>query len=217
MTADSGTTPRRRGRPPAAAAGATRDRILRAARHAFAEHGYAATSNRILADEADVTTGAIYHYFDAKLDLYRAVNDVAQSTVYERFEAAVDAALSLVDGIERVLDVAHELNNHEPSLARFLGAARIDVRRNPELRSTFTPSTIRREQFIERLVGVGVASGELDPAHRDPTVAMIRAVLIGLVDAVSDDPVEHRAAIDALKLLVEGRLIRRGVADSPAR
>jgi hypothetical protein len=117
-----------------------------------------------------------------------------------------------------VLDVAHELNNSDPSLARFLGAVRIDVRRNPELRNVFAPATRRRESFIESIVDLGVGSGELDSADRNRTIALIRAVLVGLVDAVSDDPTTHRAAIDALKLLIEGRLIRTpaGGSTTPA-
>jgi AcrR family transcriptional regulator len=198
---------RRLGRPPAAESGATRDRILHAARQAFADLGYSATTNKSLADSADVTTGAIYHYFDSKLDLYRAVNDEAQSIVYARFEEAVDEADNFVEGVENMLDVAWEMNQSDPSLARFLGAVRIDVRRNPELRSMFKPATIRRERMITNLVDVGVATGELQGADRERAVALIRAVLIGLVD-VSDDTVAHRDAIDALKLLIEGKLVK---------
>ena len=199
---------RRLGRPPASESQATRDRILHAAREAFAELGYSATTNKALADRANVTTGAIYHYFDSKLDLYRAVNNESQEVVYTQFEAAVEESDDFVGGMERVLELAHELNNTDPTLARFLGAVRIDVRRNPELRTLLKPSKIRRERFIQHLVDIGVATGEIDGGDRDRTVALIRAILIGLVDAVSDDPVAHRAAIDAIKLLIEGKLIR---------
>ena len=208
MTRAARPAPRRLGRPPASESAATRDRIVHAAREAFAELGYAATTNKALADKANVTTGAIYHYFDSKLDLYRAVNNEVQELVYAQFEAAVDDSDDFVSGLERVLELAHELNNTDPSLARFLGAVRIDVRRNPELRSLFKPSTIRHQRFIQDLVDIGVATGELDVGDRDRTVALIRAILVGLVDAVSDDPTAHRAAVDAIKLLVEGKLIR---------
>lgn len=208
MTRKRRAAPRRLGRPPASDALATKERILHTARLTFAELGYAATTNKHLAASADVTTGAIYHYFESKLDLYRAVNAEAQSNVCVHFEAAVNEAKSFVEGVEAVLDVAHELNNRDPSLARFLGAVRIDVRRNPELRSVFKTATVRREKFIENLVEIGVKSGELDVTNRARTIALIRTMLIGLVDAVSDDPATHRAAVDALKLLIEGKLIR---------
>jgi AcrR family transcriptional regulator len=199
---------RRLGRPPASESVDTRDRIIHAARHAFAELGYSATTNKSLADGAGVTTGAIYHYFDSKVDLYRAVNNDVQSLVYSQFEAAVDASDNFVRGLERVLELANQLNNEDPSLARFLGAVRIDVRRNPELKSLFKPATIRRERFIHELVDIGIATGELDVTDRDRTVALLRALLVGLVDAVSNDPTMHRAAVDGIKLLLEGKLIR---------
>lgn len=208
MTKARRPAPRRLGRPPASDSTSTRERILHTARHTFSDLGYAATTNKHIAASADVTTGAIYHYFESKLDLYRAVNTDAQGRVYSAFDAAVAEAESFVSGIEAVLEVAHELNNLDPSLARFLGAVRIDVRRNPELREVFKPSTVRREQFFERLVDTGVATGEIDIADRPKMVALIRAILIGLVDAVSDDPTTHRAAVDGIKLLVEGKLIR---------
>lgn len=202
-----GTAPRRLGRPPAADANATRERILVHARTTFSELGYSATTNKHLASNAGVTTGAIYHYFDSKLDLYRAVNEVTQQTVYDRFEQVVADATSFLSGIESVLDNAHDLNNTEPSLARFLGAVRIDVRRNSELRDIFRHSTQRREMFFESLVDLGIRSGEIDVGDRARMVALIRVMLIGLVDAVSDDPAVHRAAVEGIKLLLEGKLI----------
>ena len=200
--------PRRLGRPPASDSNATRERILRTARSTFSELGYAATTNKHLAASADVTTGAIYHYFESKLDLYQAVNDDTQTFVYDRLEDVVTAAETFVGGIEDVLDVAHELNNLDPSLARFLGAVRIDVRRNPELRSIFRPATIRRDNFFESLVDLGIRTGEIDVDDQARVLALIRVVMIGLVDAVSDDPTEHRTAIEGIKRLVEGKLIR---------
>lgn len=199
--------PRRLGRPPAADSSATRERILEHARTTFSELGYSATTNKQLASNAGVTTGAIYHYFASKLDLYRAVNEATQQVVYDRFENVVADATTFVAGIEAVLDNAHELNNVEPSLARFLGAVRIDVRRNPELREIFRHSTQRRELFFESLVDLGIRTGEIALVDRPKVVALIRVMLIGLVDAVSDDQAVHRAAVEGIKLLVEGKLI----------
>ncbi len=203
------TPPRKLGRPPASRSGATRERILTHARTTFSELGYEATTNKHLAHNAGVTTGAIYHYFDSKFDLYKAVNDEAQRVVYDRFEQEVADATTFVGGIERVLDISHELNNTDPSLARFLGAVRIDVRRNPELRDVFKGSTRRREMFFESLVDLGIKTGEVRKRDRLRTVALIRVMLIGLVDAVSDDPDTHLAAVEAIKMLIEGNLIKR--------
>ena len=58
------------------------------------------------------------------------------------------------------------------------------------------------------LVDLGIASGEIDVGDRDRMVLLIRVMLIGLVDAVSDEPTVHRTAIEGIKMLVEGKLIR---------
>jgi AcrR family transcriptional regulator len=204
MSAGAG---RRLGRPPAEVSAGTRARIVGAARDLFAELGYSATTNRHLAERADVTTGAIYHYFASKLELYRAVNDATQSTVYAQFESAAASAATFVDGLDRVLDVAYDLNVTQPSLAGFLGAVRVDVARNPELREMFRPATNRRERFIVGVVDLGVTTGELDAANRARAVALIRTMLIGLVH-VSAEPIGHRAAIDGFKLAIKGELVR---------
>src|SRR4051812_49605212 len=60
------------GRPPGATSEATTARILAAARVCFARTGYAATTNKQIADEAGVTAAAIYLYFESKTALYVA-------------------------------------------------------------------------------------------------------------------------------------------------
>jgi len=47
----------------------TERRILRAAVRLFAEQGFDATTVQQIVDAAEVTKGALYHYFDAKDDL----------------------------------------------------------------------------------------------------------------------------------------------------
>lgn len=51
----------------------TRDRILIAAEHEFAEHGYDGVAMRQIAAFADATLSLLHYYFGSKLDLYRAV------------------------------------------------------------------------------------------------------------------------------------------------
>jgi AcrR family transcriptional regulator len=198
----------RLGRPPADGAPGTRQRILHAARRSFAELGYEAATNKTLADGAGLTTGALYHYFGSKLDLYAAVYDEVQTIVYARFDATVAEADAFVGGVDAVLDVAHELNLADPSLARFLGAVRVDVRRTPQLRRAIARPATRRDRFIHNLVDIGVRTGEIAPDDRSKTEAMVLALLIGLVDAVSDSPITHRRAVDAMKALFGGQLIR---------
>lgn len=55
---------------------ATRERILAAARQAFASGGYAAVSVRSIASQAGVDQSLVHHYFGTKKDLFLAAMDV---------------------------------------------------------------------------------------------------------------------------------------------
>ena len=52
---------------------ATIDRLIVAAQHAFAEHGFAGVSQDALADAALVTRGALHHHFTNKAGVFEAV------------------------------------------------------------------------------------------------------------------------------------------------
>jgi hypothetical protein len=136
------------------------------------------------------------------------VHDDVQKRVYDQFEAAISDPPTFRGKIEAVLDAAHEMNTEDPSLAQFLGALRVDMRRNPELKQALQHTASAREAFFDRIVDVGLETGEIDPSHRDQVSALVLTLLIGLTDAVSGTPQKHRLAVDAIKNLLEGKLIR---------
>lgn len=203
--------PTRLGRPPAGDSAVTRAKVVAAARAAFADLGYAATTNKVVAEGAGVTTGALYHYFGSKLDLYLAVHDDVEALVADRFGAAVGAAATFREGLDALLAEARALNLEDPTLARFLGSVRVDARRHADLAAALRQRR-RRWDLLDRLVDTGVATGELDPADRRAVGALLRTILVGLTDAVSGDPALHGLAIDALRALIDGRLLH-----APAR
>lgn len=57
---------------------ATRASLLAAARELFGKHGYNDTSIEQVASAAHVTTGAIYHHFHNKKDLFKATAEALQ-------------------------------------------------------------------------------------------------------------------------------------------
>lgn len=203
-------TNRRLGRPPSTSSEQTRLRILDAARVCFAQHGYEATTNRMLAESAQLTTGAIYHYFDSKLDLYLQTHTQVQALVYERFEAAAaDAEPTFVAGITAVLDEALALNREDPTLATFLVGVRTDAERIDELRDQPTLVPHRRSDFFGGLVRLGVETGELDEADIGLVLEVIAAMLIGLSTASSATLEQHTRAVEGTKRLIVGSLIRQ--------
>jgi AcrR family transcriptional regulator len=57
---------------------ATRISLVAAARELFGKHGYNDTSIEMVASAARVTTGAIYHHFQNKKDLFKATAEALQ-------------------------------------------------------------------------------------------------------------------------------------------
>jgi AcrR family transcriptional regulator len=62
---------------------ATTAELLSAARELFAQDGYAGTSLDAIAAAAGVTKGALYHHFDSKRDVFRAVYEAEQRALAE--------------------------------------------------------------------------------------------------------------------------------------
>ena len=121
------------GRPPAAKAAETRQRILRAAREVFSERGYGAATFQAIAIRADLTRPAINHYFANKRVLYWQVleetNDavVAASTERARREA------TLATRVTAFLEGTIEAETKNRTAAAFLITATLEAQRHPEL------------------------------------------------------------------------------------
>lgn len=88
----------------------TRRSIIRAARRVFAQKGYSATTLHAVVRAARVTTGALYHHFGSKKDLFRAVAESIEVEILEKVGAATrdvqDPWSKLVAGVFAMLDVS---------------------------------------------------------------------------------------------------------------
>ncbi|WP_321495481.1 TetR/AcrR family transcriptional regulator [uncultured Desulfobacter sp.] len=71
----------------------TINRILDEARRLFAEYGFAGVSAEQIVTTAGVTRGALYHHFDGKKGLFRAVLNQVQTEIEKRVKTAVEQVL----------------------------------------------------------------------------------------------------------------------------
>lgn len=196
------------GRPPDTSSAETRGRILEVARVCFARYGFDRTTNRQLAEAAALTTGAIYHYFGSKRELYVEAHDQVQDIVYERFEQAAEAAEpTFAARITAVLDEALALQREDPSLATFLAAVRTDISRHDELRDEPRLRPKRRLSFFGELIAMGVDNGEILRQDGQVVSDVVAATMMGLVSASVGDPEAHARAVEGMKRLVDGSLI----------
>lgn len=199
---------RRRGRPPATDSANTWRAILDNARRLFGERGYGAVTNKDVAAAAGITTGALYHYVDSKLDLYEAVDRDLRELIYERFLKAVAQGDTFVGKLTALLDEANAMIAEDPAAARFVGATRTDMLRHPEVAERLAPHVAARDRFFTDLVNLGVETGEISPDHRACVEEFVRTVLIGLTEYAAVSVTQQRSAIDGVKLLLSGSLIR---------
>lgn len=70
----------------------SREKILSSALRLFARHGYAATSVRMIAEEAGISQGLLYNYYGGKQALLRAIFERSMEDVQASFASAARAA-----------------------------------------------------------------------------------------------------------------------------
>jgi AcrR family transcriptional regulator len=66
----------------------SRERILHSGAKVFGQHGYKLTSMELVAQEAGLTRQALYHHFDSKEALFRAVVETVAEGAFEAEQAA---------------------------------------------------------------------------------------------------------------------------------
>ncbi len=86
----------------------SREKILSSALRLFARHGYAATTVRMIAEEAGVSQGLLYNYYDGKDALLRSIFERSRGDVRESFERAAGGATPR-ERLERLVGAAFDI------------------------------------------------------------------------------------------------------------
>ena len=182
----------------------TRAKLLRAARAAFAEKGYAAASMDELTAAAGLTRGALYHNFGDKKGLLRAVIAQLDAEMVAKARAARDRAatpwLGFLEECVAYIELALE-----PEIQRIMlldGPAVLgDPSQWPEQTACLRTTTETIQTLIE--------SGLLRPVDAEAAARLINGAALdaALWVAAADEP---RAvlprAVDALRCLSSGLL-----------
>jgi len=203
------------GRPCAVDPGETRKRLILEARRLFAEIGYDATTNRLVADAVGITTGAIYHYFPSKKEMYIAAYAEVQEMVYGALENAVAGQELFVDKFSSMLDALAAISTQEPSFVGFVVGVAAESQRHPELTQDLRSLRSRTVKFLHEICEEAVRKGEVNEGITGQLLHdMIDVVISGLsrFSHVVDDADRRRNVVDGLKLLMAGTLLRSPVA-----
>jgi len=179
----------------AAQSEATRTKLVKVARRLFAKRGYSAVGTEEVVTKAGVTRGALYHQFEDKKDLFRAVFEQVESEVAQDIVARAEA--DETDPVE-VLRTGARLW--------------LDACLDPEVRRIVlvdAPSVLGFEEWREIVgrYGLGILAGGLQAAmdagavERQPVMALAH-VITGALDAAAlyvaeaDDPERARREME---------------------
>ncbi|MEZ5295231.1 MAG: TetR/AcrR family transcriptional regulator [Ilumatobacteraceae bacterium] len=202
------------GRPRDGDSAETRRKILRAARVRFAQDGFRATTNRMIAEDAGITSGAIYHYVESKAELYADVYCSTVDHLYSEFERVAAEHKTLFDQYGAVLRRAAELSLDDPSITGFIVAVTEETRRHPDLLALMTPQRGRHGRFFGGLVDAAHERGELAPdLDLRALTDLLGSVMTGLarMSHAAGDPSRYTAAVEVLDRFLDGSLLNTRV------
>jgi AcrR family transcriptional regulator len=172
------------------------------------EYGYAGATFNNIADEAGLTSGAVYYYFRSKKDLVVAVMADVTAQLMGRFERAAARADNLPGQLIAILEETIAVTDEMPYLASFSVSVRVDGRRYPELARALQYSSGSYFSLYKRLVEEAVARGEIAPGVDPRDVAdMVGMINFGLTMLTVELPGDrHRVAIRTIEKLLSGDL-----------
>ena len=205
-----GNEPNRLGRPMASSAAETRDRLMEESRRSFATLGYEGTTNRAIADAVGITTGAIYHYFPSKVDMYSAVYAEVQELLFSAMESAAKRERGFVAKLTACLRVLVAITESNASLAGFVVGVASDAQRHPEVLKAIQPHRDRAVAFYRAMAREAIAQGEVQAGVSETMLAdLVLVIVTGMSRhaALFDDNDRTRVVVDGIERLGLGRLL----------
>ncbi len=203
------TASRGPGRPPAAKAAETRERILRAAREVFSELGYDAATFQAIAIRADLTRPAINHYFASKRLLYREVVEQTNAMVVNAGMARAQGQTTVLGRLSAFFSAAMQADSEDRSAAAFLVTSVLESQRHPELIHEEHDSLKNSRAFVSWVVNDAIQKGELTTDTDIPQlVEMLVAVMwgMGFYAGYVGSHNELETIVDQLELLLANKL-----------
>lgn len=203
---------RRPGRPPAAKADETRQRIIQAARLVFSERGYDGATFQAIAARADLTRPAINHYFSSKRALYREVLDDTNEFVIGAGIKQAERETTLVAQLTAFISEATKANSKNPAGSAFLISGVLESQRHPDLTGTDNDSVRISREFLLRVINEAIDRGEIVTDVDATVLAEALLVLVcgvGLYAGYVESPENLLALVGVMRGLLEGAFQRR--------
>ncbi len=188
-------------------------RVLDAAAKIFRDFGYAGTTMRVIADEADLKAGSIYYHFKSKDDLISAVLDLGIRAVIDNVKAALENLPDDAPARQRVETAIHahlsaiiDIGDYTLATRRVFGQVPEAIReKNMRLRNSY--AAMWQDIFVK-----AQKRGEF---RADANLTLARLFILGALNWTVEwfDPA--RSSIDQVSRNFSA-LVVDGLVDKPA-
>jgi AcrR family transcriptional regulator len=188
-----------------------RNEIMTAAAQVFAEKGYASTTTRDIANQADIGEGTLYNYFDSKRDILLGIVGQIGTAIDDAFLAAgkLENRQAMVALLERSLEIITDQPHYTQIL---LVQAWID-------RDIFENYVLGRlvsiTQMLEGLIANLITSGQYRPIDAALGARMTMGMFFGIilpflrgVEPPLSPERRHTLAEAVISLLLDGIRLR---------
>lgn len=199
---------RKLGRPVDADPEQTRRQILPIAMRHFGRYGYAQTTIKSIAEEAELTSGAVYYHFDSKQRLLETLAAAVVEESAAHLRATLAGHRRFTDRIVALIDEVRARYLADPDHARLWLVLADDVARYPELRHAYDTMVGAYDALFAEVVDDAVEAGELDKAvDRQAVIDVLVALVTGITRLLATLPGSRRdAVVESAKRLVRGDL-----------
>lgn len=180
----------------------TRRAILDQARHLFATKGYAATGTEEIIRELGITRGALYHQFNDKLGVFKAVVAEAYGEITNYIQGKIlpldDNWEQLVMGCQAFLEVTQQ---EELRRLVFIEA--------PSVLAADTLEEVDQYGFglLQESIRIAVQEGKLAAIDPEGFAHMVNGALNELAAWVSQNPQRLATAQELVKTLLTRHLV----------
>ncbi|WP_207263609.1 TetR/AcrR family transcriptional regulator [Desulfovibrio sp. Huiquan2017] len=159
-----------------------KEKILQAAQELFARCGYAGTTMKMVAEQAGVASGLVFHYYDSKEKLFmeagaELINDMV-STLHEATGVTSSGCEAMGTFVRAYLDFTIE---HEKTFPTIIRCSPFSDD-NPDLdREKIAAKFLDLIYIIEDILKRGMADGSIKNLPVSQTAFMIYGVIVGAV------------------------------------
>lgn len=143
-----------------------REHIVATSAQLFARKGIRSTTVREIADAVGILSGSLYHYFESKDDIVRAILLGFLESLRSRYSAVLDADLDPAQALSAVVLTSLQLaKEHPDATALYQNEIQYlrESQRFKEVQSTAAEAQRVWLEIIEKGVAAGVFRADIDP------------------------------------------------------